>query len=283
MKRTGFLILAGVATIAIVMADGTGSNSGLRRTATGAAGSRTADETGLVGIKLYNTAIDLVRKFGNPDDVQDVGGGGGGTVGPAGGGAGAAGAPGAGGGQGEQRGRGGGASGGAATPNWHLPPSNPGSFSTIGLFQGQDAPTAAGAGPGGQGGGQGGGPTGAGPGGGGGQGGAQGQDSRILYTRWVYKRGNSRFGFILDRFGKIIQIEAIGANDARVVTNKGIRYGAKFADIVKQYGVPDAYEINGNSLVLRYLVNNKVAFRLNRLKDDAPHVVTGIVVAAGKA
>lgn len=279
MKRTGFLILVGVATVAIVMADGTGSNSGLRRTATGAAGSRTADETGLVGIKLYNTAIDLVRKFGNPDDVQDVAGGGGGAVGPAGGGQG-----GQAGGQGEQRGRGGGgggAAGGAATPQWHLPPSNPGAFSTIGLYQGQDTPTAAGAGPGGQGGAPGG--QGAGPGGGGGQGGAQGQDSRILYTRWIYKRGNSRFGFILDRFGRIIQIEAIGANDSRVVTNRGIRYGAKFADIIRAYGVPDAYEINGNSLVLRYLVKNKVAFRLNRLKDDAPHVVTGIVVAAGKA
>lgn len=286
MKRTGMLILAGLATIAMVFADGTGSNAGLRRTAGGTTAVKGGAETGLVGIKLYDTAIDLVRRFGNPDDVQTVGGGGGGAVGPAGGG-------GQGGGQGAaggaRGGRGGGAAGGSSVAEWMLPPTPPSGFSTIGLFQGGQEPTFAGAGgaPPPQGGGA---PTAAGapgagaPGGGGqGAGAAQGQDSRILYTRWVYKRGNSRFGFILNRYGQVIQIEAIGANDSRVVTNKGIRYGAKFADIIKQYGVPDAYEINGNSLVVRYLVKNKVAFRLNRLKDDAPHVVTGIVVAAGKA
>jgi hypothetical protein len=284
MKRTGMLILAGLATIAMVMADGTGSNAGLRRTAGGTTANRSGAETGLVGIKLYDTAIDLVRRFGNPDDVQTVGGGGGGAVGPAGGGGGGQGAA-AGGRAGGARG---GGAGDSAVAQWNIPPSSKDSFSTIGLFQGQDTPVIAGAGPGGAPpGGQGGGPTasGAGPGGGGqGGGGAQqGQDARILYTRWVYKRGNSRFAFILNRYGQIIQIEAIGSNDSRVVTNRGIRYGAKFADIIRAYGVPDAYEINGNSLVVRYLVRNKVAFRLNRLKDDAPHVVTGIVVAAGKA
>jgi hypothetical protein len=286
MKRTGMLILAGLATIAMVMADGTGSNAGLRRTAGGTTASKSGAETGLVGIKLYDTAIDLVRRFGNPDDVQTVGGGGGGAVGPAGGGGQGAAAGGARAGGG----RGGGAAGGSSVAEWMLPPSNKDAFSTIGLFQGGQEPTFAGAGAGGAAGGQGGGaPTaagapGAGGGGGQGAGGAQqGQDARILYTRWVYKRGNSRFAFILNRYGQIIQIEAIGSNDSRVVTNRGTRYGAKFADIIRAYGVPDAYEINGNSLVVRYLVKNKVAFRLNRLKDDAPHVVTGIVVAAGKA
>lgn len=280
MKRTGLFIIAGLATIAMVMADGTGSNAGLRRTAGGAAVKGGA-ETGLIGIKLYDTAIDVIRRYGNPDEVQDVSGGAGGAVGPAGGGA-------AGGAQGGARGggaRGGGNSGSSAQAELNLPGVLP-DWSKIELFQ--DVPTAAGAGganpaP------QGGAPTAAGagqggaPGAAGAGGAAAGQGTRIVYTRWVYKRGNSRYAFIMNRYGQVIQIEAIGSSDSRVVTNKGIRYGAKFADIINKYGVPDAYEINGNSLVLRYLVKNKVAFRLNRLKDDAPHVVTGVVVAAGKA
>lgn len=281
MKRTGLLILSGLATIAIVMADGTGSNAGLRRTQSAAAVKGGA-ETGLLGVKLYDTAIDVIRRFGNPDEVQDVSGGTGGAVGPAGGGGAAGGAAGNARGGG---GRGGGNSGSSAQAEINIPPVLP-DWGTIEIFQG--APTAAGAGgaPTAAGAGQGGAPAAAGAGGGpGGTGGgaAAGQNTRVVYTRWVYKRGNSRYAFIMNRYGQVIQIEAIGANDSRVVTNKGIRYGAKFADIIKKYGVPDAYEINGNSLVLRYLVKNKVAFRLNRLKDDAPHVVTGVVVAAGKA
>lgn len=284
MKRTGLFIIAGLATIAIVMADGTGSNAGLRRAAGGAAVKGGA-ETGLIGIKLYDTAIDVIRRYGNPDEVQDVSGGTGGAVGPAGGGGGAAG--GAAGGARGGGGRGGGNSGSSAQAELNLPGVVP-DWSKIDLFQ--DVPTFAGAGGATPAGGQGNTPTAAGAGQGGapgaagaGGGAAAGQNTRIVYTRWVYKRGNSRYAFIMNRYGQVIQIEAIGSNDSRVVTNKGIRYGAKFADIINRYGVPDAYEINGNSLVLRYLVKNKVAFRLNRLKDDAPHVVTGVVVAAGKA
>ena len=47
--------------------------------------------------------------------------------------------------------------------------------------------------------------------------------------------------------------------------------------------MPDAYEISGDSIVVRYLVRDHVAFRLSRLKAKEPHKVTGIVVAAGKA
>jgi hypothetical protein len=80
----------------------------------------------------------------------------------------------------------------------------------------------------------------------------------------------------------VTQIEAIGSADPKVRTNRGVRYGTQFADIIKKYGAPDGYEISGNTLVLRYLVNNKVAFRMNRLQTDGKHMVTGIVVAAGK-
>jgi hypothetical protein len=99
----------------------------------------------------------------------------------------------------------------------------------------------------------------------------------------VYKRGNSRFGFIVDKFNHIIQIEAIGSADSRVSTNRGIKYGAQIKDVMSRYGTPDAYELSGNQIVIRYLIKHKVAFRFNRLETDKPHVVTGIVVAAGKA
>ena len=52
---------------------------------------------------------------------------------------------------------------------------------------------------------------------------------------------------------------------------------------LKKYGAPDAYEIAGDNLMVRYLVHHKVAFRMNRLAANKPHQVTGVVVAAGKS
>jgi hypothetical protein len=107
--------------------------------------------------------------------------------------------------------------------------------------------------------------------------------TRTVYTRWVYRRPTSNYSFIVDKFNHVVQIECIGMTDGAVRTARGIHFGSKFKEIVDAYGAPDAYEISGNSLVIRYLVRHKVAFRLNRLGEDKPHVVTGIVVAAGKA
>ncbi|HXH60183.1 MAG TPA: hypothetical protein VNI20_02365, partial [Fimbriimonadaceae bacterium] len=112
---------------------------------------------------------------------------------------------------------------------------------------------------------------------------ASGSDAnRILYTRWVYRKGASRYAFVLDKFNRVVQIEAVGLSDVKVGTSRGIRFGSTFADIIEAYNVPDAYEISGDSIVVRYLVRDHVAFRLSRLKAKEPHRVTGIVVAAGK-
>ena len=104
----------------------------------------------------------------------------------------------------------------------------------------------------------------------------------MTYTRWVYNRDNSKYGFVIDKFGRVVQIEAIGLVNPGVKTKKGIGFGSTFADIQKSYTVPDAYEINGDSVVMRYLSRSKVAFRLNRIATKKPHQVTAIVVAAGK-
>ncbi|MEQ1933139.1 MAG: hypothetical protein ABL962_04580 [Fimbriimonadaceae bacterium] len=287
MKRIGLLVLASAVVLSLAIADGNGSGTGRTAKSAGLSASRsTAPENGLIGVKLYGTSMDLIRKFGSPDDIQAIGTGGG-SIGAAGG-RGTGGAPTAGGptapGQAGQAG-----GGASAATNWR----GDFGFGTESLFlqgnRGRGGDDDAGLAPQGQGpsaAGQSGGPSAAGQGGAGGggaAGGAGGTDSRILFTRWVYKRGNSRFGFIIDKFDHIIQIEAIGSADSRVVTNRGVKYGAQIKDVMTRYGAPDAYELSGNQIVIRYLIKQKVAFRFNRLETDKPHVVTGIVVAAGKA
>lgn len=95
---------------------------------------------------------------------------------------------------------------------------------------------------------------------------------------------------MLDKYNRVIQIEAVGLSNSRVHTKRGIQFGSQFGTIIKKYAKnpdgesnqPDGYEISGNSVIVRYLVKNKVAFKLSRLGKDKPYVVTGIVVAAGK-
>lgn len=101
-------------------------------------------------------------------------------------------------------------------------------------------------------------------------------------TRWVYNRGMARYAFILDKFNRVIQIEAVGMNDSRVRTSRGVKFGSSFGSIIRTYKSPDGYEISGSNIVMRYLVFDRVAFRLQKVDPKKPHVVTGIVIAAGK-
>jgi hypothetical protein len=105
----------------------------------------------------------------------------------------------------------------------------------------------------------------------------------VTYTRWVYNRGGSKYGFIIDKFGRVVQIEAIGLYNNKVRTRRGVGFGATFAQIIKKYNAPDGYEIAGDNVLIKYLTRQKVAFRLSRLGEKKPQVVTGIVVAAGKS
>jgi hypothetical protein len=231
-------------------------------------------ESGLVGIKLYDTGSRVISVYGNPTEIQAVSLGGG-TIGPGAGGAGGRGGA-------DTGGRAGGAGGaGGLSPALNNTPGGFGFGDEMLRFQQGANPTLPpelqGEGGGGGGGGA------AGPAGGGGGGGAAGGDgSKILYTRWVYKRGPSKYGFIIDKFNRVVQCEAIGMGDPKVRTSKGIRFGSQFKDIIQKYQTPDGYEISGDNIVVRYLVRNKVAFRLSRLAEKKPHVVTGIVVAGGK-
>ncbi len=240
-------------------------------------------ESGMVGIKLYDTGARVISVYGNPTEIQPVSFGGG-SIGPAAGGGPGGGPPRAGVGGGGPGGGGGSAAASAAAD------SNPFDFGDdMLMFQRGRGGGPDGDDEGGRGGGAGfGPPQGAVPPGAGGgrpgpaMGGAGGNTGKIIYTRWVYKRGTSKYGFILDKFNRVVQIEAIGMTDGRVKTSKGVRFGSTFGDIIKKYQTPDGYEINGDNIVVRYLVRNKVAFRLSRLGANKPHTVTGIVVAGGK-
>ncbi|MHB8635464.1 MAG: hypothetical protein ACYC96_03215 [Fimbriimonadaceae bacterium] len=267
--------------------------------------TKSGAETGLLGIHLYDSGLKIVSIFGTPNEIQAVNLGGSGNTtggGPPGiGGGGAGGVPG--GPAGMMPGRKGGGGAGASSAAY----TGFGFGDT--LLQGFVPPPQSGGGPGGgmppgvppqgQGVGRKGGPMG-GPGGGPpggvgfpGAGAGQGMatdSGKVIFTRWVYNRAGSKYGFVLDKFSRVIQIEAIGISNPRVHTARGIAFGSSFAQIIKKYNrnpdgsanAPDGYEISGDTLVVRYLVKNKVAFRLSRLGRDKPQVVTGIAVAAGK-
>ncbi len=119
-------------------------------------------------------------------------------------------------------------------------------------------------------------------GGGGGVGGGGGGD-RVILTRWIYNRKGSRYAFVLDKFNRVLQIEALGLSNASVRTRRGTTFGATFSSVIQKYRQPDAYEVNGDNFVVRFLVRDRVAFRFSRIDPKKPHVVTGIVVAAGKS
>lgn len=245
-------------------------------------------ERSLVGITLFDTGLKVVSKYGSPMHVQpltfNAGGAGGGNPGGGGGAAG---------------GGGSGPSGNAADPivDTTTPPG-PGTFSipinqndpmpgfigdpfSIGRFRQLGLPGNRGGAPAAPG--QVGGAEGPATGGGGAAGGGgAGAGNRVTVVRWIYERGSSRYAFIMDEFNRVVQIEAVGLYDSRPRTRRGINFGDNFDDIIKAYRDPDAYEIFGEHFIVRYLVLERVAFRMSRVHADRPHCVTGIVVAAGK-
>ena len=259
-------------------------------------------ETGLLGIKLYDSGLRVISVYGSPDSITTVGGGanaagGGGNGAPPGGFGGPGGPGGAPGGSGSggsnrgadqfrpgdlvpgggfdgplpdlQKGGGGFAGGGGAGSSPPAPGQGRGPSGSGG--PGTSGP--GGAGPGG--------PGGAGPGGAGGT-----ATEAAVFTRWTYNRNGCKLGFVIDKFDRVIQIEAIGLQNQRISTRRGIGFGSSFASVMKAYASsqvdPDGYDISGNNFTIRFLTRQRVAFRLTQLSTKKAHVVTGIVVAAGK-
>lgn len=278
--KTTIIALASIASAAVTVAQ---VNS---RTAPQTYSGRA--ETSLVGISLFDSGQRVISKYGSPFEVQalTVGGSGvGSTSGASGGGRGGPGGAGV-----APAGTGAGGAAASALGNSPYIPSLIGDpFDTgvlnqnraageFGVDGGGNTPTAAGAAGGG------GAPSAAGAAGGSpaSSGGGAGGGSLVTYTRWVYKRKASRYAFVLDKFNRVVQIEAVGAGDGYVKTRRGIGFGNTFGTIIARYNAPDGYEINGDNMIVRYLQRDRVAFRLQRLNPKAPQVVTGVVVAAGK-
>ncbi len=248
-------------------------------------------EVGLLGIKLYDTGVDVVKKFGSPTDIQAItfgqssagGGGGGGNAGGGGGGGmtatptplGSGGSEGARGGPQPNRPPLPGQPGGRemGSPNYTVPPLG---ISQVGTSGFDTVP-----GPNNSPGGGGGGAGAAAPSGGGGS--NQGT-STTQYVRYLYKRGaGSSVNFVLNKFNKVVQIEVIGIANRSVRTLNGITLGNSVSDVMKKYLDPDGYDIGGDYFMMRYLRQAKVAFRFTRENPTTPYRVTGIVVSAGKS
>lgn len=262
-------------------------------------------ENGLLGVKLYDPAKRVLGLYGSPDEIQAVLVGGGQQAGPGGGGPGGFGGPGGPGGFGGPPGGGpGGGAGRAPSVDWSLPlfpenlnqlgmPAPPGNKGQGGgggspFGPGGSRPGGPPGGFGGPSGFPGGAPGGApggfgGPPGGAGGGFGGGAAERVQFTRWVYNRKGIKFSFVIDKVGNVLQIEAIGLNSPKVKTRRGVGFGTDFKTLFTKYSQPDGYEIAGDNLLVKYLTRSKVAFRLSRLAAKKPHVVTGIVIAAGKS
>lgn len=221
-------------------------------------------ESSLVGIALYDTGVDVVKRFGSPTEIEAI------VIGEAGGGAGAGGA-GGGGGFAPPPGGGFGGGGTAERPQvgFQAPPL---SIRPQGAMGGMVPPGArSSSGGGGQ------------MGGGAGGGGSTGVTETKL-IRWIYRRGaGSSLNFVLNKFNKVVQIEAIGIANSSVKTSRGITLGSNMASVISKYNDPDGYDVGNDYFMIRFLQNYNAAFRFTREHANAPYRVTGIVVAAGKA
>lgn len=234
-------------------------------------------ETGLVGVKLFDPGSKVIRLYGSPDEIQAIGTAGTGAAG--GGGNGGGGASGGSGGSDGSRGTRSaddlktsretliGDPFGVGEGDWEIRQLRPNDGGGAG------SPEAGGR--------EGGGSRDTG-GGGAGSAGGTGGGERTIFTRWVYKRSTGKYSFVFDKANRVIQIESVGIKDSKVRTRRGVTYGAFFGDLINKYGAPDAYEISGTNLVVRFLVKDRVAFRLTKLDPKGKQRVSGIVIAAGK-
>ncbi len=117
-------------------------------------------------------------------------------------------------------------------------------------------------------------------------GGANTANESTTFTRWNYTKNGTKLGFVIDKFNRVLQIEAIALENKGIQTRRGVGFGSTFSTVMKRYAPggndPDGYDLAGNHFTVRFLTRTRVAFRLTQLAAKTPHVVTGIVVSAGK-
>ena len=81
---------------------------------------------------------------------------------------------------------------------------------------------------------------------------------------WVYKFPKNRsIEFIINPDGRIMQIQAFGADWSNVHTSKGIALGVStYKDVLAKYGFPEAHDRAGIELITRYMKKDRVLFTL---------------------
>jgi hypothetical protein len=91
----------------------------------------------------------------------------------------------------------------------------------------------------------------------------------------VYQKPNGvTYQFLLSPHGSVLQITALGYNDALARTSKAIHFGSKYSELIARYGYPDNQtEANGIRIV-DFSKSGHVAFEL------VNNAVVGIVVAS---
>ena len=109
------------------------------------------------------------------------------------------------------------------------------------------------------------------------------EQKKTYNTRWVYSLKQSKYSFIIDKHGRVIQIEVLGLSDSKVVTRKKVTLGDDFAKISRCYGSPEYYKLSNNQVIVSYMNKHRVLFRLTKTKENKPHKIVGIVVSAGKS
>jgi len=109
--------------------------------------------------------------------------------------------------------------------------------------------------------------------------------ARQQEVTWVYNRTTKdtkgqttaiSYEFLINPGGSIAQIRCLGyhspikptAQTPSITTQKGIRLGSSYVEILRAYGQPDSYEKSGNILVLSY-PKKHVQFQLINQKEQA--------------
>jgi hypothetical protein len=109
--------------------------------------------------------------------------------------------------------------------------------------------------------------------------------ARQQEVTWVYNRTTKdakgqttaiSYEFLINPGGAISQIRCLGYHSPvkpstltpSITTQKGIRLGSSYVEILRAYGQPDSYEKSGNILVLSY-PKKHVQFQLINQKEQA--------------
>lgn len=109
--------------------------------------------------------------------------------------------------------------------------------------------------------------------------------ARQQEVTWVYNRTTKdakgqttaiSYEFLINPGGSISQIRCLGYHSPikpstqtpSITTQKGIRLGSSYVEILRAYGQPDSYEKSGNILVLSY-PKKHVQFQLINQKEQA--------------